>query len=335
MTKRVNRKCTLVRRPQGRPRSADFAIVEAPVEAPPEGCALIAVEHLSIDPFIRAALNPGSAHPPVALGEVLPALGVGRVVESNCDGLRVGDPVCGTFMAQTCATLPPMAVEVVDDSRVPLRTYLGALGSTAGLTAYFGILEVGGVSEGDVVLMSAAAGAVGSIAGQIAKLAGARVIGIAGGPEKARFVCDELGFDACIDYKHEDVAARIAELAPAGVDVFFDNVGGPILDAALDNIANEGRVVLCGAMTQYDHMERVEGPSLYLRLAERHARMEGFTVLHFHARYEEGRRQLAEWLTNGALAVREHVDEGIENLPRALLRLFDGSHIGKLLLKVG
>ena len=278
----VNRKCVLIERPNGRPEPSQFEIVEEPLGPPPEGAARIAVEHLSIDPFIRAALNPGSAHPPVTLGAMLPALGVGRVIESNCEGLKAGDSVCGTVMAQTHATLPAMMVDVVDDSDVPLRTYLGVLGSTAGLTAYFGILDVGAVKEGDVVLMSAAAGAVGSIAGQIAKIKGAHVIGIAGGPEKVRFVCDELGFDACIDYKSEDVAARLGELAPQGVDLYFDNVGGEILDIALDHIANEGRVALCGAMTQYDH-----------------------------------------------------IDEGIEHLPQTLLRLFDGSHIGKLMLKVG
>ena len=175
-----------------------------------------------------------------------------------------------------------MELEAVEESFDHDQSAVGVLGSTAGLTAYFGILDVGAVKEGDVVLMSAAAGAVGSIAGQIAKIKGAHVIGIAGGPEKVRFVCDELGFDACIDYKSEDVAARLGELAPQGVDLYFDNVGGEILDIALDHIANEGRVALCGAMTQYDH-----------------------------------------------------IDEGIEHLPQTLLRLFDGSHIGKLMLKVG
>lgn len=332
----INRKIVLRNRPEGAPQLGDFEVAEEPIGDPPPGAATVAVEHLSIDPFIRASLNEGSAHPAVPIGGLLPALGCGRVVASNAPELKVGDAVSGTTMAQTHATLPASMFDAVTETDgVPLRAHLGVLGSTAGLTAYFGIREIGRVQPGETVVVSAAAGAVGSIVGQIARIDGGRVIGIAGGPEKTAYLTDELGFDDAIDYKNESVAERLAELGSSGVDVFFDNVGGAILDAALDHIATRGRVVLCGAMSQYHHMESVEGPSMYLRLAERYARMEGFTVLHFAHRYDEARPILADWVASGQLKLREHVEEGIENLPATLLRLFDGGHIGKLLLRVG
>lgn len=202
------------------------------------------------------------------------------------------------------------------------------------MTSYFGIREVGAVKDGETVVVSAAAGAVGSIAAQIAKLEGARVIGIAGGADKARYLTDELGLAGAIDYKADDVATRLRELAPDGVDVYFDNVGGELLDVLLDQIREGARVVICGAISQYQHMGDVRGPSLYLRLAERHARMEGFAVTHFAAGFGEAEAQLATWLAAGDLRVREHVDHGLEAFPRTFLRLFDGTHIGKLLLEV-
>jgi len=334
MTNRVNRKAVLRNRPSGLPKASDFGIDEDPVADPAPGLVVVEVEHLSIDPFMRAALNEGSAHPAVPIGGLLPALGVGHVVASAVPELKVGDPVFGTTLAQTFATLPPMMIEKADVSDVPLTAYLGALGGTSGLTAYFGIRDVGAVKPGETAVISAAAGAVGSIAGQIARIDGARVIGIAGGPEKVRYVVDELGCDACIDYKGEDLDARLRELAPDGIDVFYDNVGGEILDVALDHIRTGARVVLCGAMSQYHQMEKVTGPSLYLRLAERNSRMAGFTVTHYRDHFPEARAQLGNWLVSGQLKLREHVEQGIENLGATLLKLFDGSHTGKLLLKV-
>ena len=301
MADRVNHKVVLRHRPDGLPNASDFGIEEEPVADPAPGLVVVEVEHLSIDPFMRAALNEGSAHPAIPIGGLLPALGVGHVVASAVPELKVGDPVFGT---------------------------------TGGLTAYFGVRHVGAVKAGETAAISAAAGAVGSIAGQIARIDGARVIGIAGGPEKVRYVVDELGCYACIDYKGEDLDARLRELAPDGIDVFFDNVGGEILDVALDNIRTGARVVLCGAMSQYHQMEKVVGPSLYLRLAERNSRMAGFTVTHYVDRFPEARAQLRGWLASGELRLREHVEEGIENLGATLIKLFDGSHTGKLLLKV-
>jgi hypothetical protein len=193
---------------------------------------------------------------------------------------------------------------------------------------------VGAVRPGETFVVSAAAGAVGSLAGQIAKLEGARVIGIAGGASKLRYLVDELGFDAAIDYKSENVATRLRQLAPDGVDVYFDNVGGELLDVVLDQLRTRARVVICGAISQYQNMDRVRGPSLYLRLAERHARMEGFAVTHFAPQFGEAEAALAGWLAAGKIGLREHVERGIERFPETLAKLFDGGHIGKLLLEV-
>jgi NADPH-dependent curcumin reductase CurA len=244
----------------------------------------------------------------------------------------VGDAVSGPLLAQTYATLTTAMLQKVDPA-VPLSAYLGVFGLTTGLTAYFGIKDVGAVQPGDTVLVSGAAGAVGCMVGQIAKILGARVIGLAGGPEKVAFLTSELGFDAAIDYKGEDVAARLKVLAPDGVDVFFDNVGGELLDIALDNIRERGRVVICGAISQYNDQQHVRGPSLYLRLAERYARMEGFTVMHFAARYGEAFAQLGQWAAEGRLKMPEQVEHGIDAFPDALRKLFLGGNTGKMLVK--
>jgi len=330
----LNRKIVLLRHPDGMVAPEDFSLVEEPARAPGAGEVTVATDTISIDAFIRTSLNEQEGfHMAVGLGETVHALGVGRVLESNAPGWSEGDAVSGPLGAQTVATLPTAMLQKVDDS-LPLSTYLGALGLTTGLTAYFGICHVGQVKEGETVLVSAAAGAVGSIVGQIAKIKGARVIGIAGGPDKVRYLTETLGLDAGIDYKGDDVAARLKELAPNGIDVFFDNVGGEILDIALDNIRERGRVVICGAISQYNDQQHVRGPSLYLRLAERYARMEGFTVLHFMEQFPEAFAQLSQWLGEGRLKMPEHVEHGIEAFPETLIKMFKGGHMGKLLLKV-
>jgi len=331
----MNRRVLLAKRPTGLPDASCFSFDEQPVPELGEGEVLIEVDHLSIDPFIRTSLNADSYHTPVAVGAPITALGVGRIIESRAPGLAPGDGVFGPLGIQTISRLPGGIVKKVDEQRAPLTAYLGVLGLTSGMTSYFGVREVGAVVPGNTVVVSGAAGAVGSLAGQIARIEGGRVIGIAGGPAKVDYVERELGLDACIDYKNEDVGARLRELAPEGVDVYFDNVGGELLDVLLDQIRERARVVICGAISQYQDMNNVRGPSLYLRLAERHARMEGFAVTHFGAQFAEAEAQLASWLEQGKLTLREHIEYGIDRFPIALRTLFDGGHIGKLLLCPG
>ncbi|MEN3975257.1 NADP-dependent oxidoreductase [Emcibacter sp. SYSU 3D8] len=329
----INRKVVLVSHVNGLVGPEHFRIEEETTRPPGEGQVLVETDSISIDAFIRTSLNDTEGlHTQVPVGGTVIALGVGRVIESNAPGWSVGDAVAGPLCAQTHATLPVGMLQKIDDS-MPLSTYLGALGLTTGVTAYFGIREVGQVKPGETVLVSGAAGAVGSIVGQIAKIAGARVIGLAGGPDKVAYLTGTLGLDAGIDYKGEDVDARLKELAPDGIDVFFDNVGGEILDIALDNIRERGRVVICGAISQYNDQQHVRGPSLYLRLAERYARMEGFTVMHFTAQFPEAYAQLGQWLAEGKLKMPEQVVHGIDAFPAALRSLFVGGNTGKMLVK--
>jgi hypothetical protein len=329
----TNEKVILKKRPESIPQPDEFDVVSETARAPDEGEVLVKTEAISIDAWIRTTLSPGWLHEIMPVGETVGAMGVGRVVESQSPDLKAGDAVAGAMGAQTYATIPGAMLQKVDDSQVPLTAYIGGLGITTGLTAYFGIRAVGQVKKGETVLVSAAAGAVGSIAGQIAKIDGARVIGTAGGPDKVKFLVEDLGFDAAIDYKNDDIAKRLKELAPDGIDVFFDNVGGELLDIALDNIRERGRIAICGAISQYDDHENVYGPKLYLRLAERYARMEGFTVMHFMDQFPEAFENLTKWLVSGELKMHEHVVEGIGSFPKALNMLFTGGNTGKLIVR--
>ena len=330
-----NRRVVLASRPTGRPRPENFRYEEIEVTPVDDGMVLIEVDHLGIDAFIRTTLEEKSFHQGATVGGVVPALGVGRVLESRFDGLAAGDWVFGPLCSQSHATMPGFMLRKLDTTVAPPRAWLGAVGLTTGLTAYVGLTEVGHVTSGQSVVVSAAAGAVGSIAGQVARLLGASpVIGIAGGPDKCRFLVEELGFDAAIDYRNENVEARIAELLPNGVDVFFDNVGGDVLDAVLMNIHRGSRIVICGAISQYDDMGNVRGPRNYLKLAERQAVMEGFAVFHFEHAYAAAEERLSTWLANGDLVMHEHVEQGVESFPGALEILMSGGHRGKLLVKV-
>lgn len=330
----LNRKVILVSHPDGMAEPSDFRLEEEPAREPGDGEVLVRTEAISIDAFIRTALNPQEGfHMAVPLGGVVHALAVGRVLESNTDALAPGDAVFGPLGAQTYGTFPGGMLQKVDAGSLPITAYLGALGLTTGLTAYAGMRGVAQIKEGDVVLVSGAAGAVGSMASQIAKLDGARVIGVAGGPHKIKYLTDLLGLDGAIDYKNDDVPARLKELAPDGIDVFFDNVGGEILEIAIDNIRERGRVVICGAISQYNDQQHVQGPSTYLKLAERYARMEGFTVMHLAHMFPEATAQLTEWLTDGKIVMPEHVEEGIDAFPSALKTMFTGGHTGKFLVR--
>lgn len=324
-----------MRRPEGRATPDCFTVEEGPVAPLEPGQVRVAVEHVSVDAGTRTMLRGEGFHQQVGLGETVRAGGVGRIVETAAPGWEVGQAVRGGVGVQTFATVTPNVLQPVDDSMGPLRLHLGALAGSTGVTAWIGVRTIGRPRAGETFVVSAAAGAVGSIAGQIAKRDGARVIGIAGGAHKVAHVVDTLGFDAAVDYKNEDLGARLKELCPGGIDVFFDNVGGPVLDAALDNLALRARVVLCGAVSQYDDMDHVTGPSMYLRLAERQSRMEGFAYFHFPDQIAPATAELAGWVRDGSLRVTEHVLDGIEQYPGALQFMFDGGNVGKLLVRVG
>jgi NADPH-dependent curcumin reductase len=329
----VNRRVVLRSRPRGALQETDFAIDTVDLGDPPAGHLLIEVAFISIDAFIRTTLEREGFHGSVGIGAPVTALGVGRVLVSADDAFAPGDWVVGPTLAQTHAQMPAALFQKIDTTLAPASAYLGVLGMTTGLTAYFGMLEVAGVAPGETVVVSGAAGAVGSVACQLARIAGARVIGIAGGPQKVRYLTDVVGAAAGIDYKGEDVAARLDALAPDGINVYFDNVGGELLDIVLERIASGARVCICGAISQYQNMDDVRGPRRYLRLAERNARMSGFTVDHYAARFGEAVPKLAAWLRSGELTLPEHVEQGIERFPAALNLLFTGGHTGKLLVK--
>ncbi|HIG42517.1 MAG: NADP-dependent oxidoreductase [bacterium] len=326
-----NRKVVLAKRPDGEPKESDFQIVDESVDELLDDEVVVAVEHLSIDAFIRTTLNVDGLHGQAELGAPVIALGTGRVVQSKFSGLNQGDVVFGPMGAQRYAKVHGMAYRKIDNDAVPSQAYLGVLGMTTGLTAYAGMIIVGEVQQGDTVVVSAAAGAVGTVACQLAKIKGARVIGIAGGPEKVEYLA-EIGCDGAIDYKNDDIEAKLKELAPEGVNVFFDNVGGDLLDQVLDQLAMGARVVICGAISQYHHMEKIQGPALYLRIAERNASMRGFTVDHFSDQFSEMEADLSGWMAAGQLQLAEHVEEGVDNFPKALVMLFNGGHKGKLLV---
>jgi NADPH-dependent curcumin reductase len=329
----ISRRVVLASRPRGTLAETDLDIATVVLEAPGQGDILIEVAYLSIDTFIRTTLDSEAFHGSVDLGKRITALGIGRVVASGDEGFDAGDWVYGPTMAQTHALMPAGLFRKIDTGLAPPSAYLGILGMTTGLTAYFGMLEVARVAEGDTVVVSGAAGAVGSVAGQLAKIAGARVIGIAGGGAKSAYLTDTLGLDSAIDYKAGRVGDRLDALCPDGIDVYFDNVGGELLDTALDRMAQGARIAICGAISQYERTGEVRGPRAYLRLAERNATMAGFTVDRYAARFDEAVPRLVEWMRTGRLVLPEHVERGIERFPAALKLLFSGGHLGKLLVQ--
>ena len=334
MTDQTNRQFLLAKRPVGAATRDTFTFQQVPVVQPKDGQILVKNEYLSLDPAMRGWMNEGKSYiPPVALGDVMRALGVGKVVASAHPGFAVGDYVNGALGVQDYFVGEPRGFYKVDPKLVPLPVYLPALGMT-GMTAYFALLDVGAPKAGDTVVISGAAGAVGSIAGQIAKLKGCRVVGIAGGQEKCARLVDEFGFDGTIDYKSEDVLAGLKRECPQGVDVFFDNVGGDILDAVLSRLNFKARVIICGAISQYNNKEAVKGPANYLSLLVNRARMEGFVVMDYADRYASAGQEMAGWLLKGQLKSKEHIVEGLESFPESLAKLFSGENHGKLVLKV-
>lgn len=330
----MNRVFRLIARPVGLPKATDFSLSEEPLKPLEEGEFRVAVEYISVDPAMRGWMNEGKSYvPPVGIGEVMRAGAAGRVSESKHPDFPVGAAVTGTFGVQAYAVSKGRDVIKVDLSSAALPVYLGTLGMP-GMTAYFGLLEVAKAKAGDTVVVSGAAGAVGTVVGQIAKLKGCRVVGIAGGPEKCKYVVEELGFDAAIDYRAPDLKKALREHCPKGVDVYFDNVGGEILDAVLTQLARGARIVICGAISQYNNTTPVKGPSNYLSLLVNRASMTGMVVFDYAPRYAEATAEMAAWMKAGQLKSREDIVVGLETFPETLLKLFKGENTGKLVLKV-
>ena len=330
----VNHRFTLASRPVGIPNRTDWAYEEETVRELHEGELLIRVLFISLDPAMRGWMNQSRSYvPPVGIGEVMRALALGQVVASKNPNFVVGKHVSGTFGVQEYFISEGKGLIEVDPRVAPLPTFLNVLGMT-GMTAYFGLLETGQPQTGDTVVVSAAAGAVGTVVGQISKIKGCRAVGIAGGPDKCRYVVNDLGFDAAIDYKSEDVTAALRNACPQGMNIYFDNVGGDILEAALANLARGARIVICGAISQYCNTGPVQGPRNYLSLLVYRATMKGMLVFDYADRYPQAAREMAGWMAAGKLKSREDIVEGLETFPDTFLKLFRGENFGKLILKV-
>ncbi|AOW94832.1 NADP-dependent oxidoreductase [Rhodococcus sp. WMMA185] len=325
----------MAKRPIGRPDDSTWEITSEPIPEPSSGEFTVQVDYVSLDPAMRGWLNDVKSYvPPVQIGEVMRTHAVGRVIASQNPAFPVGQLVTGPFGVQEFALSNGRDVVTADESLAPAPTWLGALGFP-GMTAYFGLTDVGKLEKGDTVLISGAAGAVGSIAGQIAKLKGATVIGIAGGAQKCAWLTGELGFDAAIDYKSESVGKALHAAAPNGIDLYFDNVGGEILDAALAHLRKNARIALCGAISGYNATEPQPGPSRYLSLLINRASMTGFIVFDYLDRFPEGMAAMSEWIRAGQIVTREQVESGgVEAFGRTLTMLFDGANTGKLVLKI-
>jgi hypothetical protein len=330
----INHQCRLAARPAGAVKRTDWNFTEQPVVSPGDGQVLVKTLYLSLDPAMRGWMNEGKSYiAPVEIGAVMRAGGIGKVIESNDTRYKSGDFVAGTLNAQEYALMTAKELAHVDPRLAPLPVYLSTLGMP-GLTAYFGLLDIGKPAPGQTVVVSGAAGAVGSVVGQIAKIKGCRAVGIAGGVDKCRYLRD-IGFDVAIDYKNSDIKTALRDACPKGIDIFFDNVGGDILDVALTRLARNASVIICGAISQYNNTTPVKGPSNYLSLLVNRATMTGMVVFDYASRYGDAVREMANWMQAGKLKSREHIVEGgLQKFPETLLMLFSGENLGKLVLKV-
>lgn len=334
MVRETNRKIILKSRPDGYPKPSDFELVEEPLPKPGEGEVLIESIWLSLDPYMRGRMREGGTYAPsVRLGDVMIGSAIGRIIESRTPLFSVGEIVDGAIGWQEYGVSDGSNLRRVDPSLGPLSTALGILGMP-GMTAYFGFLHVCDPKPGDTVVVSAASGAVGQVVGQIAKIMGCYVVGTAGSRDKIDYIVDELGFDVGINYKTENVAEAIAAACPRGIDVYFDNVGGPVTDAVMENLADFARIAICGQISQYNLAEPELGPRNLRSLNINKARMEGFLVFQFADRHEEGRQRIAKWIKEGEMKYREDVVDGIENAPAAFIGMLRGENFGKLLVKV-
>jgi len=330
-----NKQWQLAKRPFGEPNSETWTFAEEPVADLENGQLLVKILYVSLDPAMRGWLNDSKSYiEPVQIGAVMRAGTVGKVIKSKHEKFAEGDYVCGHQGVQEYAISDGKMLHKVDASIAPLSYYLGVLGMP-GMTGYFGLLKTGEPKKGETVVVSGAAGAVGGLVGQIARIKGCRVVGIAGGKDKCDFLINELGFDAAIDYKNQNVKKALKEACPRGVDVYFDNVGGDILDDVLTQINMKARIVICGAISQYNNTTPVKGPSNYLSLLVNRAKMEGIVVFDNIAEYPTAMKEIAGWIKAGEMKVKDHVVEGIETFPDTLMMLFKGENFGKLVLKVG
>lgn len=330
----TNTQVLLKERPLGKPTMDNWEINNTDIPICGEGQVLVKVLYLSIDPAMRGWMNAGKSYiKPVELGDVMRALGVGEVVESKSSRFQKGDLVSAGMGVQEYAIIAEKEAQKLDTSFIDLPVYLGTLGMS-GMTAYFGMLNTGEPKEGETVVVSGAAGSVGSVAGQIAKIKGCRVVGIAGGAEKCKYVVEELGFDACVDYKEEGLRKSLRAACPDGVDVYFDNVGGEILDTMLTLINKRARIVICGAISQYNATE-MKGPKNYLSLLVNRAKMEGIVVFDNVANYGSAAKEMAGWIGQGKLNGKYHVEEGgVVAFHDTFMKLFEGANTGKMVLKI-
>ncbi|MHA7057128.1 NADP-dependent oxidoreductase [Aquimarina sp. M1] len=331
----MNKQIILKSRPEGLPDKHTWGLHDNPIPEPAEGEILVKHHYISLDPAMRGWMREGKSYiEPVELDDVMRAGSIGKVIKSNNHPkFKEGDYVTGWGGVQQYAVTNGDNWYAVDADLAPLPVYIGTLGMP-GMTAYFGILEVGKIKEEDTVLVSGAAGAVGSVVGQIAKIKGCRVIGIAGGKDKCDYIKNKLGFDGAIDYKSEDIYEAIKRECPKGIDVYFDNVGGEILDAALSRLRMHARIVICGAISQYNNKKDVQGPKNYLSLLVNRATMQGMVVMDYSKDYGKAAKEMGGWLAQGKLKSKEDIYEGIENFHETFLRLFSGDKMGKLVLKV-
>jgi NADPH-dependent curcumin reductase CurA len=331
----MNRQITLAARPSGYPKESDFNMVESPVPNPGPGQLLLRIVYLSLDPYMRSMMNAKKAYAfPVQVGDVMPGGTVGKVLQSNHPGFVRGDIVEGMFGWQQYALSDGSGLRKIDPQAAPISTALGVLGMP-GLTAYFGLLDIADPQPGETVMISGAAGAVGSAVGQIAKIRGCRVVGSAGSDAKINYMVGDLGFDAAFNYRSiENHFDALSEICPDGINVYFDNVGGSFSDAVFKLLVPHARVSVCGQISQYNLDRPETGPRLLPYLLAKQARAEGFLVSQFAARYPEGLKQLTEWLQAGKLKYREDIVDGIENSPRAFIGMLNGRNMGKQLVKL-
>jgi hypothetical protein len=331
----INRQITLAARPSGYPKESDFGLVESPIPEPGDGEILVRTIYLSVDPYMRGRMNDRKSYAdPVGIGDVMTGGAVGRVQNSNNDKFAEGQVVNGMFGWQEYAVSDGSGVRIVPDNGLSVTTSLGVVGMP-GLTGYFGLLDIADPQAGETVVVSGASGAVGSLVGQIAKIRDCRVVGIAGSDEKVEYITGELGFDAGFNYKKvDDYYGELKKHCPKGVDVYFDNVGGAITDAVIPQINTGARISICGQIAQYNAENVEPGPRFLWKLIEKQAKVQGFLVFQFAAKYREGFAQLTEWVQSGKIRYRERITDGLENAPQAFIEMLQGANIGKQLVKV-